>query len=521
MMSQAAETSPAALPQSPASPLAGGGWKSPELPACLFCALLLALLLLPQSPMLRDLDIGWLVRTGEHLWQTQRLPREDIFSFTQAGRPWVLYQWGSELFFGGLHHLAALGGVIWGTALAIALTYSILLYYLLRLGVNRLLSLGIVFLVILTNVFYWYTRPATLTFLLYTVILLVLEDYRQTPGKQIWALPLLFILWTNLHLGFIVALGAVGLYALAIFFLPGASRGAGAPRDARLLLLVPLCFLAVCFNPYGIRLLADIFVHSTSGFVTRSQLSEMQSPDFHSLLYIFLFAFLVLLIWTRGRDYPGRPLLLSLVTVTLGLALYSVRHIPYFSITAALHLGNAFRPAPPEAKFSSSPAVLRQGWGWVCVAAALSLVWIVGIEQSRPGFYGFEPRYEPRGAARYLAQQSRGSQPLKIFAWDDQWASYFIYSLYPKAQVFIDTRFDFYGDAFTNKFEVLRQGALQDMEVLTPWGVDFLVLKKASLARRPSAGPGWTLVYEDQQALIYRPYRQEKRGGPGDMPLAP
>ncbi len=495
------------MPDQPHPTAAAGpasAWKAPELPTGLFVCLLLALLLLPRNPMLRDLDIGWLVRTGEHLWQTLKLPREDIFSFTQAGRPWVLYQWGSELLFGGLHRLAGLGGVVWGTALAIALTYSLILYYLLRLGVHRLLSLGLVFLVILSNAFYWYTRPGTLTFLLYTIILVILEDYRQTPGKQVWALPFLFILWANLHLGFTIALGAVWLYALAAVLFPALARGPGAPRDAKFLLVAVLCALAVCLNPYGLKLLADIFIHATSGFVTQSQLSEMVSPDFHNWKFIFLFALLALLFWTRSRDYPGRPVLLALVTVTLGFALYSVRHIPYFTITAALHLGRAWGPAATAAGPSAAPAVLRQGWGWAGAVAALSLVWVVAVEQTRPGFYGFEPGYVPRGAADYLARQHRDPRPLKLFSWDDQWASYFIYSLYPRAQVFIDTRFDFYGDAFTDKFEELRQVVVRRLEVLNPWGVDFLVLKKAKLAQPPPAAPGWTLVYEDGQALVYR-----------------
>ncbi len=60
----------------------------------------------------------------------------------------------------------------------------------------------------------------------------------------------------------------------------------------------------------------------------------MLSPNFHEAMSVFLFLQIALLFWVGGRDYPGRPVLLALVTVTLALALYSVRHIPYFAITA-------------------------------------------------------------------------------------------------------------------------------------------------------------------------------------------
>ena len=175
--------SPAASPKQPAGSWLAGAWKTPELPACLFAGLLLALLCLPKSPMLRDLDVGWLIRDGEFIWHTGHLPAGDIYSFTNLGRPWLLYKWGFELYLGVLHQLASLGGVIWGTALIIALTYSLLLYFLLRLGVNRLISLGLVTLAILATVFYWYTRPTTPTYLFYVVALIILEEYRQAPGK--------------------------------------------------------------------------------------------------------------------------------------------------------------------------------------------------------------------------------------------------------------------------------------------------------------------------------------------------
>ncbi len=504
MVKQNPETTSAPAPGTFAPGSPAGAWKAPELPACLFAGLLLALLLLPHSPMLRDLDVGWLIRDGEFIWRHGHLPRGDIYSFTNLGRPWLLYKWGFELYLGVLHEMASLGGVIWGTALVIALTYSLLLYFLLRLGVTRLLSLGLVALAMLTTVFYWYTRPTTPTYLLYAVFLILLEEYRMAPSRKIWFLPLLFLLWTNVHLGFIVALGAVGLYGLAAWLLPGAFRGPGSRRETRLLFVIlPLCLGAVLVNPYGINLLVKIWQHSNDKLVTQGLTSEMLSPDFHKAQFAFLFLQIVLLFWVGGRDYPGRPVLLALVTVTLALGLYSVRHIPYFAITATVHLGHAFGERQGERVVLAAPGPFRRGWGWALAVALASFLWIVGIEHYRPGFYGFEPDRVPQGAADYLTQQ-QGARPRHVFAWDDQWGSYFIYRLYPRSLVFMDTRFDLYGDAFTAKFEELRQGVLSHMEILNPWGVDFLVLKKAEIRKPPAAAPGWALVYEDSQALIYR-----------------
>jgi hypothetical protein len=404
--------------------------------------------------------------------------------------------------------------VVWANALVIALTYSLLLYYLLRLGVQRLLAFGLVVLAVMTNINSFLVRPHTPTYLLYTVALLLLEDYRRRPGRQFWALPPLFLLWANVHLGFIVALGAVGLYGLSAWLAPATFRGPGSRRDRTLLLIFPLCLAAVCLNPYGLRLLIKIFSHSGENLVLQGLTPEMQSPDFHQAVYIFLFTQMALLFWLGGREFPGWPVLLALVTGTLALGLYSRRHVPFFSITATVYLAQGFlRPGLAEAPILA--AAYRRGWAWAALGALLALLWVVGVEHKSPGFYQFEESWSPRRVADYLSTQAGGPKPVRIFSYNDQWASYFIYRLYPKAMVFIDTRFDLYGDAFVKQWSVLRDEALQNPAVLNPWQVDFLILDKKLLPRgqRPQ-DPNWPLVYEDEQALVYRSLQAVKASPP-------
>jgi hypothetical protein len=488
-------------------------WKTPEIPAFVFLLILATLLSLPHNPVLSDLDVCWLIRNGEYILQNGHLPTGDLYSFTNLGRPWILYKWGFELYLGVLHHVASLGGVVWGTAIVYALTYGILLYVLLRSEVPRLISIGLVILVLYTNFFHCFARPTIMTYLLYTVALLLLEDYRRSPGRQLWLLPPLFLLWTNLHLGFIVALGALGLYGVTAWLLPTFFRGPGSSRDLRLLLILPLCAAAVLINPYGIDLLVRIWHHANDHLVTSGLTREMQSPDFHNFNFYPLLALIILLISVRGRDYPGRPLLLTILGVTLCLGLYSLRHIPYFSITATFYLAQALGKA--ESSKDLSAAHLTRGWGWALLGAILSLIWVVGIEYQNPSFYTFQDSRVPRQATDYLARQYEGSKPIRIFSSDDSWADYFIYRLYPQALVFFDTRFDLYGDVFFNKFISLRDEIPYNLDALSPSEADFLVLNKTKMPRRPAVKPGWELVYEDKESLIYRSLAMKKDASSG------
>jgi hypothetical protein len=397
--------------------------------------------------------------------------------------------------------------VVWGTGLVLALTYSLLLYFLLSLGLPGLFSIGLVILALLAGNHYWFSRPGTVNFFFYLAALCLLENYRRAPRRQLWGLPPLFLLWANLHIGFMVGLLAVFLYGLCAALAPREFRGPSAPRDLRLLMIFPLCLAALCVNPYGLSLFPYARGVTSASFVN-DHVIEMQSPDFHKPIFVFFFCQLALLLWLGGSSYPGRSLHLTLLTITLGMALYSGRHITFFSLTATLTLAYLLQV---RLKGEIPPPVPgpRQGWAWAVLAVLLSLLWVVGVHHWRPGFYDFTARAIPRGAAGYLEQQFAG-RPLRVFSMDDQWASYLIYHLYPRVQVFIDTRFEFYGDSFTREYLSLRRQARHNLEVLNPWGVDFLVWKIDELAARPEPRPDWTLAYEDHQALVYRHLAREE-----------
>jgi len=482
-----------------------GAWKSPELPAFLFLGLLVGLLSIRQNFMLRDLDVCWLIRTGELIWQTGHLPETDVFSFTHQGQPWVLYQWGFEVYAGGLHRLAGLGGVIWGCALLIALTYALLLHFLLRLGINRYWCMGLVALTMCINNFHWWCRPNTASVLAYVILITLLESYRCNPGRQIWVLPWLFLLWANVHLGFVLGLIVVLVYGLWGWFAPEAFRGQGSLKDSRLLLVLPLCLLATCLNPYGPSLFAYLWQLSQATTMN-SNIIELQSPDFHSPFNLFFIVQIVLLLWWGDKHYCGRSLFLTLICFTLWMGLYSVRHLAYFSLPATIHLAYCLRvrqgqvsPAP------SSPASLRRGWGWALIGSLALFSWTILINQWHPGFYDFEDQQVPKGAVDYLAREAQGPYPHRVLCSEAQWDDYLIYRLYPRLRVFIDTRFDMYGEKFFQEYVSLLRKLKCDLEVFSPWQIEFLILKKDKhLAEWPKPRNPWTLVYEDVQSLIYR-----------------
>lgn len=495
-----------------------GAWKSPELPIFLFFYILIGLLAIRQNILLDDLDVCWLIRTGELIWQTGQLPATDVFSFTHQGQPWILYQWGFELFVGGLHLLAGLGGVVWGAALLISLAYSILFHFLLRLGINRGICIGLIVLTMLANSFHWLSRPNTASILFYIFLLTFLEGYRKSPGNRIWYLPLLFLLWANVHLGFTSGLMVMLLYGIWAWFMPKSFRPNGGTRDYRLLIAFALCLLSTFINPYGPRLFSYLWELSQASTMN-ARIGELLSPNFHSTLLFFIIIQIVLIFWFGNQFYPGRGLLLTLISITLAMGMHSLRHIPYFSIPATIHLAYSWKER--KGNFSTPPSLTMnqiKGWGWGLLAAIVSLLWVVLIAHWHPGFYHFDEKRVPEGATAYLENNVTGSMPSRIFTAGagGQWNDYFIYRLYPRIHVFIDTRFDMYGDTFFKNYLVLADRLRCDLTSLDLWKFEFLIFQKIENGKKdkekqelktitiPSAVAPWKLVYEDEQAVVYQ-----------------
>jgi len=471
------------------------------LPVFCFLALLVGLLCVRHNPVLNDLDVGWLVRTGELIWQTGALPSSDVFSFSSPGHPWVLYQWGFELLVGGLHQMAGMGGVVWAVAVIIALTYALILAFLLRLGLPNLLAIGLMGLAMFVNIVHWYARPGIFTVLLFVVILWRLEVERLSPGRYIWALPMVFIIWANFHLGFISGLLVVLIYGVWAYILPSAFRGPGAVKDSKVLYVFLLCLVATFFNPYGPNLIYYLWQLSQAGTMNR-YIGELQSPNFHHFIFIFLFIQLALLIWVASPKFAGRQVLLTLTTIGLGLGLYSTRHLPWFSIPATFYLGYALRPAMNPVSKRGMP--LRD-LVFAAIGIVLSFCWVSWMGLKYPNFYGFNPARVPVKAIAYLEAQAHSYQkPLQVFSLDHQWSSYIIYASYPRMRVFIDTRYDMYGEAFCKRVVTLSRNVLNNPEVLIPLHVDFLLINKAELQTFPPESPRARLVYEDQKSLVYR-----------------
>lgn len=205
-------------------------------------------------------DLWWMFRTGEWMVENGQIPTEDMFSFTHKGVDWISVKWLFELIAYGFASL--LGpesiGILQGIinvfiAYFLISTTTIISRSVFQQNVNKdhpIIVIGS--LLFLFSIDYRLVgRPEMMSHILTIAFLYLFFRYKSKPGKFIfWLIPLQ-IIWVNIHEAYAVGMVLLGLFAageLLDFLL---SKDKDLPKLKQILIACGLAFLAVAVNPRG------------------------------------------------------------------------------------------------------------------------------------------------------------------------------------------------------------------------------------------------------------------------------
>jgi hypothetical protein len=501
--------------------------------ADLFFVLLLAAL--TWGPLARgllgDAGIGWHIRSGDLIVANHAVPRVDPFSSTMQGQPWYAWEWLFDALASAIHHWTGLSGVVFASAVVIALTFMILFRMMVARGANLVVAVGLLLLAFAASTLHFFARPHVAGWLL-TLIWFGILDRFEGGGKArslLW-LPFLMLLWVNLHGGFVVGFVLLGIYLLAA--LAGGLAGRTEPGKkaswarARSLTLAGAASLALTFaNPYGYKLHIHIYQYLTDRFLM-DHIEEFLSPNFHALPQK-CFAVIILLVvigLVAGRKkICVSELLLILFAIYAGL--YAARNIPVSSMLLILmvapQLSSLLRETAvgtsssdtaslfiePIESFSGRMGVLdarARGHLWP-VLAVLAGVWICGhggrLGSNRVLAAEFDSSRFPVAAADLLG----GSRTPDTVFCPDRWGGYLIYRFYPGVRVAVDDRHDLYGAEFLKRYLRIVHGEGGWNEELKEMNAGWVLVPSDSTVASLLAGrPGWTAAYQDETAVLFR-----------------
>ena len=534
--------------------------------AFLFPLILLFAGLRGVRTMLSDGDTGWHVRIGEWILAHGQVPRQDMFSFTMPGQPFFAWEWLWDVGAAWLHQRWGLAGVVLASLLVIAFA-TVLLYRLIyrRCG-NPLVSIVLTGLASAGASIHWLARPHLFTLLLMLVFLTLLERVRAGQTAWLWTLPVLMILWTNLHGGFPIGIIIVGSYA-AGDLLRAAVTPDRVERRASLRAAWPYlaattgCALASFVNPYGYQLHVHMWKYLRDPFQLK-YIVEFRSADFHMPPALFLEIMLILglgaAIWYGRRRQFAEVFLIS----GFGhLSLVMARNMPIYMLAAAPIVAaplvawlKALADGPVAGwvraavgtfvEIGEELVPLERPWRLHVAPVVAMLLLVAGMESPMAGV-NFKAKYDPdyypekalaalnpawinpaglnpAGLAgpRPVAFRTSAGEPLNVTAATeplfepsehifapDEWGDYLIYNLYPRGfKVFVDGRSDFYGGKFDQDYIDVLGVKYNWQQTLDRYGVDTILLPcDVPLSGALKESRRWRVAYDDGIAIVFRP----------------
>jgi len=427
-----------------------------------------------------DIDFWWHLRTGELIARTGTVPTVDPFSYSAAGHPWVVHEWLWDL---GISWLVAHGGyglAVLLSACVITSTYVVLYRLLRRLGANEIAASLFVMWAAALALPCVGVRPREFTFLFFAVYVSRLLTYREQRTAHLWLLPPLMALWVNLHGGFVLGLGLLGLCIAGETW---ERLRAHAPLPRHLLAVGAATLVAAMLNPQGPRRLLYPFGYYLAqdnpsfGIVT-----EFQSPNFHqpmSLLFAAGILLLMLVGLRRQRPQVVEGLWAAVFTVQ---ALVSVRQMSVAALVIAPLLVSTlcerFRwmQALPPARLPRRLIALN--WVVLLMLVVTGAAFALGPQVAPKLQLGWAPRpgAMPVAGAEFIEQHQL---PDPVFN-EQAWGGYLLYRWYPQRKVFIDGRIDMYGSDIVGEYFQVASVKPQWQSVLDKYGVRTVLTEKDS-----------------------------------------
>jgi tetratricopeptide (TPR) repeat protein len=194
-----------------------------------------------------DFDLGWQLATGRWVAQHHHLFSTDVFSYTAQGEPWV-YPVGAGLVLYAAYLLGGYGLISWIGAAACVGTVALLL----RRGSVVSAAIAIIAVPLIA----WRTTPRAdmFTVVLFAAFLSLLWENYQTGRARLWLLPLLMVVWVNLHFGFAAGPALILAYAgveLSEAVFGDVRRRPAMQRLRHVWAWLALTMLATLANPWG------------------------------------------------------------------------------------------------------------------------------------------------------------------------------------------------------------------------------------------------------------------------------
>jgi hypothetical protein len=513
-------------------PGAPAGWLRVRLEQLWLAVPILLVLCFGFLLKLRLVDFWWHLKVGEIIVNTRAIPRADAFSFTANGQLFILQNWLAEIIYYAVYRAGGLPLLVaFNASLLVAALLPV--YRMCREATDHLrLSVVVAIMPAVLLLYFGSVRTQVFSFVFFSAYYWILSSFRKRRRNLLWALPLMMVLWVNLHGAFVLGLALMGLFAgceaLRRFVYGPRPDTLSAGELSRLTMALAVTLLATFLNPETYKVFGYVRAVATNR-ASQAFVLEWQPPRINEMEGVLLFYgpfFITLLILLLAKRKPD----LIEMALFLGFAVFglmAVRNGVWYALIAAPIVTRY----GPSLDFSGPAAALRRFRLFDALAlwldhrkavvspiryrlnrqiAVLMLTITVLVSPwvyphlGNPAFGNTLWEVStPVGAMGYIQEQGLQGHIFHPQIYGD----YLIWRLWPQQRSFIDGRVHLFDESVVRDYRLAFHDSHWE-ERLAKYDIKYLLLSKEEEenhlmtdAARGSAN--WRVLYEDDRAVLF------------------
>lgn len=336
-------------------------------------------------------------------------------------------------------------------------------------------------------------RPQIISLMFFALTVYILSGIKKNP-KSAFFIPLIFVIWVNVHIGFFV-----GLILVFLYFFENIRT-----KLFPILVTASLFSLGATFlNSYGINVYREIFNHATAGLNTL--IAEWVGPVLPDSILIAASSISVILLMIKNRSVTLFSFLLILFFGYLGLQ--ARRNVPlyYLSFFYVL-LNQKYFEGKLRTAFSSIDHIVP-----TIIISIIAVTLIISV----PATLKFDTSWEEycfHGMATYPCRAIEKYPGLAGNVYSIyEWGGFLIWKK-PKIKIFVDGRMPAWKDSSGQSPYLDYLYILQTRdgwnERLRDLKTDYLLIAPKTfigdLLTKNSEKYGWRQVYRDDSSIIYK-----------------
>lgn len=457
-----------------------------------------------------DGDLPRHILLGQLIRETRSVPTTDTLSFRTEGVASIPHEWLSQVIISFANDLLGLGGVVLLAALLVTTVWGVVFYETNRRANSLFISLFITALGIGVSMIHVLPRPHLFTYLFTALWIVALERITGGKPRMWWILPLLMVLWVNMHGMFVLGIIIWVVYLVGSLLENPSRSWSAEPVSRSLLLGGSSSILATFLSPSGLHIWEAITSLGSNAYIT-SRIPEYQSANFHMPETWPFILLLMLTIIGFGRSAnQTRWTGILMAAAFAAIALYTSRMLPLFAIViapiAARSLAEVLRQEFPDSRFAATEqnfsALNSTSNGAIWLPVLLIAVTITfrsgnALDPANKGNI-FDSAFFPVQAVSWLNSHPQEGHMFNEF----DWGGYLLLTLSPRQQIFMDGHTHIYGEALTREYETIIAQREGWQELFEKYDIQWAIVRNGSAVAKSLAEMNWEILYQDDTAVI-------------------